>query len=211
MGDFFDNIKELRLTPLWVLAGIAIACDIVVYYPPIRNDIQAEFIPWLKLGALFFSVLTITKLIDTAISFLRAKNPDSNSIAFIPIQNRNHWNWAKQPDGRCFTQISIGFLATNLTDASIGLSNPRIVNSPFGLGREVLNFDVLIESPSSRNYGSTEISKYALLPNVPQVVAIHGFFESKPWFIKKGLLRLRLEITDTLGQKQLITAQLKYI
>lgn len=210
MGDFFNNFKELRLTPLWVLAGIAIACDIVVYYQPIRSDIPAEFILWLKLGAVFFNVLTITKLIDTAISFVRARNPESCSISFAPIQNRSYWHLAKQSDGRNLTQISIGFLATNLTTAPIGLSNPRILNSPIGLGREMLHLDVLIQSPNSKVFGSTEISKYALRPNVPQIVAIHGFFDRSPWFIKKGALRLSLEMTDTLGQKQLLTVHLKH-
>jgi hypothetical protein len=208
--DVLNNLKELRFTPLWVLAGLAIACDAVVYYQPIRSDLPAEIIPWLYLGAIFFNVLTVTKLVDTLVILVRAKSSEPCSISFAPIQIRSFWHLAEQSDGRVFTQISIGLLATNLTNSPVGLSNPKILKSPIGLGRETLHLDVMIESPNNKVFGSTEISKYALLPNLPQVVVLHGFFERTPWFFKKGILRLSIEMTDTQGQKQLLAVQLKH-
>jgi len=211
MNEMLSFFKELRHTPLWILLGLAMASDVAVLSDQIRQNAPSELIFWLHLSALAFTSLAITKFVDDIINFIRQRKSQQLLVAFSPMRNQCNWNFAKQSDGRCYTQVNIGLLATNLTDKPLGFANPRIKRSPIGLGRETIILDVLIQSTNGREFGSTVISKFALEPNFPQQVLLHGFFEKMPWFQKSGYLSLEIALSDTQGNEHVIAVDLKQV
>lgn len=211
MADWFSFIKEIRLVPLWVLLGLTIGCDSLLLFTGLQKIIPIEAVPWLNFAAIFLNPLTATKAGSDFLVLRSSGNSKPLNISFTPLQNQCHWNFGKQPDGTNLTQISIGLLATNLTDKPIGLSNPRLIRSPVGLGLKTIHFDVMIESPDGREFGSTAISKHRLVPNLPQKVVIQGLFPKKPWFQSDGDLAIRIELTDTQGLSHSIPLSLSHI
>jgi hypothetical protein len=211
MADWFSFIKEIRLVPLWVLLGLTIGCDLLLLFSSLQKIIPIETVPWLNFAAIFLNPLTATKGASDFLVLRSSGNSKPLRISFTPLQNQCHWNFGKQPDGTTLTQISVGLLATNLTDKPIGLSNPRVIRSPVGLGLKTIHFDVSIQSPDGREFGSTAISKYRLVPNLPQTVVLHGFFPKKPWFQRDGDLAIRIVLTDTQGISHSIALSLSHV
>jgi hypothetical protein len=203
-------IKTLKDLPFWMLAGLAIALDIILYVSSFAAQIPSDLQSWFALGAVFLNVLAGARLIDLFWSLGKAmvkSKAQRKTFHLSADEMQAHWGTARQPDGSVITQLALRFVAKNLTDRPLGLAGVKLLKPRFK--GEVTHADVSLRGVRGNMYGSLQYSDHRLPPQGLLPGSLHVMVRGIPKTDTASPLRATFRITDDEGNHQKITAELR--
>src|SRR5713226_2824796 len=107
-------LSILRTLPVWLLAGLALAGYAVIFTPGFAgidpSGFRTEWGVWVWIEAIGFSVLTVTRAIESGINTYlehQRNKAGRRALRLVPRQQQCWWHLAKQRDGSFVSQISL--------------------------------------------------------------------------------------------------------
>lgn len=213
IGDGADTASRLlgvlKDLPLWILAGLAIGLDVLLFVPPIATELPATFRPWLVVFAVLLNFLAGARVIALAIDKLgdfRKTRAGRRTFHLSPESIQAHWSTHRQRDDSMTTQITAQFMVKNLTDAPLGLVEPRLIRPK--INGEVRHADIAVRPAESHTYGSLH-SGYRIPPGDVAPAALHLMIGGTPGQAATETLHATFGISDDEGNEQRIRVALK--
>ena len=184
-----------------MLGGLALAGYAVLFVPAFGGIDPAGFRTqwgvWVWIEALTFSILALTRGLDTGLSAYRIhrKNVEARrALWLVPRHQQCWWHLAKQQDDSFVSQIALDVEAANLTDRPVRIVKVRLIR-PRTKG-ELIHGDVLLPQAGSPYHSS----RHAVPPHDTVTASLHIMVrgalapQGKP-------IRVTFGITDQFGNE----------
>src|SRR5436309_3497658 len=121
-GWFAKSIEAVKDIPAWMLTGVAVATDLLVFLPALSGGLSPDNKSWLVILAVLFSVLAVSKWVSVAVAAWhgsKAAAKAKKTFHMSPVMQNCYWSVSKQPDDSIVTQITAELLVKNQSSASI--------------------------------------------------------------------------------------------
>lgn len=203
-------IGILKDLPFWLLAGLAVTADVLLFVPAIAGELSESYRPWLIVAAVLANVLAVFRLLAIAQDKLRerrASRAKRRTFHISPDAMQAHWSTHRQADDSTTTQITVRGMVKNLTDAPLGLVTPRLIKPR--IKGEILYADVMVPLAGRNVYGTATHSGHRVLPKAIAPVTLHIMIRGIPRHPSTESLPVVLGITDDEGNEQRIKAILR--
>ena len=194
-------LSVLRTLPVWLLAGLALAGYAIIFTPGFGGidpkGFRTEWGIWIWIAAVGFSVLTVTRAVESGISAYlehRRIKVSRRSLRLVPRQRQCWWHLAKQKDDSFVSQISLDVEAANLTDHPVRIVKVRLIR-PRATG-EFLHGDVLLPKAGSPYHSE----RHAIPPHDTVTASLHVMVRGA--IARQGHpIRATLGITDQYAEE----------
>jgi hypothetical protein len=167
-------LAVLRTLPVWLLAGLAFAGYAVIFIPGFGGidpkGFRTEWGVWVWIEAISFSVLTVTRAIDSGISAYIERQRNRvlrRPLRLVPRHLQCWWHLAKQRDNSFVSQISLEVEVTNPTDRPARIVKVRLIR-PRAKG-ELLHADAILPKADSPYHSN----KHAVPPHDTVTASVH--------------------------------------
>jgi hypothetical protein len=162
-GWFAKSIEAIKDVPAWMLTGVAIATDLLVFVPALSRELSPETKPWLFISAVLFNALAVSKWISVGVTAWRASKAAAKAkktFHMSPVTQNCFWSVTKQPDDSMVTQITADLLVKNQSAASIGLIGVRLIKPR--IKGDVVTEHILVRGERRHEYGSVFASGHRI-------------------------------------------------
>lgn len=194
-------LSTLRTLPVWVLGGLALAGYAVLYLPAFGGidptGFRTQWGVWVWIEALTFSMLTLARGLDGAVTEYRAHRTTAaarRALRLVPRHHQCWWHLAKQQDDSYASQIALDIEAANLTDHAVRIVKARLIR-PKTKG-ELLHAVVMLPAAGSLYHSH----KHAVPPHDTVTASLHMMVRGALASQGKPLL-VTLGITDQFGDE----------
>ena len=197
---FTKFLSVIKHTPLWLLVAVSIASNVFWWLFP-ASTVSQNLQAWIGFAALLFPLFVICR-------FFAKRYPKPKSVRtfhLTPIENQSLIGVFKQQDGTMSTHVTAKFLVKNLTDKPLYLVKGKLVSPK--ISGKVRHQLVLIENPSTREYGSAYASKHCIPANATLPIMVEIFIQGKKKK-KRSRLSAILAIFDDAGNEQQVKLEL---
>jgi hypothetical protein len=195
--------------PLWILLGLALAADILLFFPR-AGQMPSAFASWLWVAAVVCNVLAIMKVVSVGHqAWLKARESAAVKRTFFmtPIDNQCIWSMTKQSDDSTTTQINAHFLVKNLTAVPIRLVASRLIRPK--IEGEVLHHDVMVRAADSNLYGAAVHSGHTIPPHEALPASVALIVRGVPQRAGDQTLNVTLGVTNDEGYEQRVGVALR--
>lgn len=198
LTKFLTAVKDL---PAWLLSGMAVAFALILSVAPVRQEMPRDFRPWLWIGFVSFSSLSLFKWLALATIALRAARAASRARrTFILFPKRANWSVSKQADDSLILQIDAQFSVKVIGSASVGLMAVRVVRPR--LRGEVVHAMVTVLDPRTGYHGTPRQRDYRIEPGLVAPVHAHVFIRRGAPRPEHEDLPITLAVIDDEGNEQ---------
>jgi hypothetical protein len=195
VGPISKVLDLVRQLPLWLFAGIALACGILLRAVP-AADLPPDAKPWIVVCLVVSGSLATAKFAEWLVLALKAVYARATAppaIHFSPCPHWDFWTIGKDAEGPT-TQLRVGLLARNTSDQPLALIRPR-------LGVSVRHIDVMVKNDDTGMSGSARTGHLVTAADLTEGTS-HAFLKGMPWFKKpEDPLVVVIEFTDDLGRR----------
>jgi hypothetical protein len=200
-GAVSSFLSVLRTLPVWLIAGLALTFFAVLFAPAFGGvdltRFRSEWGVWLWIGGLTFSILAVTRSIDSGIAnyALRQRRAEARrALRLVPRATQCWWYLAKQRDDSFISQITFDVEAANLTDHPVRIVKGRLIR-PRTRG-EVVHASVMLPKRGSPYHSES----HAIPPRDTATASVHLMMRGA--LARQGeKLRATIEITDQYGDE----------
>ncbi|MBC5767577.1 hypothetical protein [Ramlibacter albus] len=200
VGPISKVLELVRKLPLWLFAGVALACGILLKAVP-AADLPTDARPWIVLCLVVSGSLATAKIVEWvvfAIKAVYARATAPPAIHLSPCPHWDFWTIGKDADGPT-TQFRVGFLARNTSDQPIALVSAKLVRPRLGVTSH--HIDVMVKNERTGMSGSARTGHLVTTEDLTEGTS-HALLKGKPWFQKlEDPLVVVVEFTDDLGRK----------
>jgi hypothetical protein len=203
--------RQMKNWPLWSLFAVALSLSVVLAVPDFREVVVPSGAIALTCAVVVAWIFVFTRAIEPMLNVVSRYTSREQARRFVatPLEQRCHWNIARQPDGSYITQFAAHFLIRNRLSVSLYPTDARLVR-PRVLGELMPNPTLFIGSLDDRTYGTAaasgnHIPAGATLP-VSCVITMRGLPKQR-----SGRLPATIEIKDSDGHCERVKVVLAYI
>lgn len=191
-------MTALRDIPFWLFLALALACNILLFIPQIKNELPPEWHPWLVTTTVLFTCLALVRGLANLAEYKRvtAKSKAERQIFFCQ-NGRAHWSTTRQPDNSDVTFIHANISARTNVSYEVGLVSVCLVRPK--IRGKILDQIILIRHPQSDIYGSTAQSGHFLPPDQSWPVSISLSFRGRTKFKSEDDINAVIQIGDDKG------------
>jgi hypothetical protein len=192
-------LSTLRTLPVWLLGGLALVGYAVLFAPGFAgidpSGFRTQWGVWIWIEAIGFSILTITRAIDSSVSAYlesRRRRAEQRVLRLVPRHLQCWWHLAKQRDDSFVSQISFDVEAANLTDHPVRIVKARLIR-PRG---DLLHCEVTLPEAGSPYHSA----RHAVPPHDTVTTSLHIMVRGA--IARQGHpLRATIGITDQFGEE----------
>lgn len=208
LKSLLSELSILKDLPLWLIAGIAIAIDIVLFLPLSKHGISFE-VPW---WFVFCCVLSNTLAITKSISIYnnrRKYNLSRQTFHLSPVDEHCFWTAAKQKDGSIVIQLSAELMVKNCSNEPVFLVS-TCLKKPYIRGK-IINSIISVRAVNKNIYGTANTSGYLIPAGFTLPAHVHILIQGNIGKKTDKTLKATLIVTDSGRNQQKVQVLFKGI
>ncbi|HDR8982114.1 TPA: hypothetical protein QDA89_000985 [Burkholderia vietnamiensis] len=198
-------LSVLRAVPVWLFAGLALACAAILYLPALgvsaadQNAFLGHWGAWARVGMIGFACLAIARAAaDLIIGYRKRKL--KKSLAFVPRDGECWWHLAKQNDDTYVSQVALRIDVSNQGDNPLVLFKVRLV-------RPIWHGKILAAMATLPNAHNLHSSNHPVPARAVSMTSVHFMVRGKlAWQARP--LKVVVAITDQTGARYRIAVKL---
>ncbi|WGS47094.1 hypothetical protein LFL97_33750 [Burkholderia sp. JSH-S8] len=198
-------LNALRTVPVWLFAGLALACAAILYLPALgvsAADLNAFRVHWgvcARVGMIGFACLAIARAAADVIIGYRKRKP-KKSLVFAPRDGECWWHLAKQNDDTYVSQVALRIDVSNQGDNPLALFKVQLV-------RPIWHGKILAAMATLPNAHNLHSSNHPVPARAISMTSVHFMVRGKlAWQARP--LKVVVAITDQTGARYRIAVKL---